>query len=98
MTKRSVLIQVLTIVPSLPSAPCWMTSRRWAPAGRGNETCFLVRLKRAVSSSRPAPERAPRAAAVKHGRRPPPQAARSVLDGREHGARLREAGTGWFMR
>ena len=42
----------------------------------------------AVSSSRPADARASRAAAVKDGRRPPPQAARSVLDGSEHDAIL----------
>ena len=35
---------------------------------------------------------ASRAAAVKDGRRPPPEAARSVLDGREHGATLAQAG------
>src|SRR6202034_1976999 len=42
----------------------------------------------AVSSSRPADARASRAAAVKDGRRPPPQAALSVLDGSEHDAIL----------
>src|SRR5579863_6068591 len=45
----------------------------------------------AVSSSRPADARAARAAAVKDGRRPPPQAARSVLDGGEHDATLKAA-------
>ena len=45
--------------------------------------------QRAVSSSRPEFGVAPRAAAVKTGRRPPPQAARSGLDGGEHGVRLR---------
>ncbi len=40
--------------------------------------------QRAVSPSRPDFRRAPRAAAVKTGRRPPPQAARSGLDGGEH--------------
>jgi hypothetical protein len=42
----------------------------------------------------PRPEftRASRAAAVKHGRRPPPQAARRVLDGGEHDASLGLAG------
>src|ERR1700722_16403626 len=47
----------------------------------------------AVSSSRPADARAARAAAVKDGRRPPPEAARSVLDGGEHDATLK-AGPG----
>src|SRR5580658_2115364 len=45
----------------------------------------------AVSSSRPADARAARTAAVKDGRRPPPQAARSVLDGGEHDATLKAA-------
>jgi hypothetical protein len=44
---------------------------------------FLVRLG-AVSLPHPDTPLAPRAAAVKDGRRPPP--ARSVLDGGEHGA------------
>jgi hypothetical protein len=35
----------------------------------------------------------PRAAAVKDGRRPPPEAARSVLDGGEHGVTLGKVGT-----
>jgi hypothetical protein len=34
----------------------------------------------------------PRAAAVKDGRRPPPAAARSVLDGGEHGVTLEVVG------
>ncbi|HEX5328156.1 MAG TPA: hypothetical protein VFW75_15925, partial [Acetobacteraceae bacterium] len=33
-----------------------------------------------------------RAGAVNDGRRPPPQAARSVIDGPEHGGRLAQAG------
>ena len=41
---------------------------------------------------RPETARAPRAAAVKHGRRPPPEAARSVLDRGEHDANLDWAG------
>src|SRR5580698_4970986 len=45
----------------------------------------------AVSSSRPADARAARTAAVKDGRRPPPQAARSVLDRGEHDATLKAA-------
>src|SRR5580658_7725176 len=45
----------------------------------------------AVSSSRPADARAARAAADKDGRRPPPQAARSVLDRGEHDATLKAA-------
>jgi len=49
----------------------------------------------AVSSSRPADTRASRAAAVKDGRRPPPQAARSVLDGGEHDATLT---AGWAKK
>jgi hypothetical protein len=36
---------------------------------------------------------APRGAAVKTGRRPSPEAARSGLDGREHGARLDQVGS-----
>ena len=42
----------------------------------------------AVSSSRQAITQASRAAALKQGRRPPPQAASSVLDRSEHGASL----------
>src|SRR5271165_5567388 len=38
------------------------------------------------------PPNAPRGAAVKTGRWPPPQAARSGLDGCEHGAMLDQAG------
>ena len=53
--------------------------------------CFSVRLS-AVSPSRPESVEASCGAAVKDGRRPPPQAARSVLDGREHGARLEQVG------
>jgi hypothetical protein len=34
----------------------------------------------------------PRTAAVKHARRAPPKAARSVLDGREHGGIIAEVG------
>jgi hypothetical protein len=49
---------------------------------------FLVRLKEAVSSSRPNFPEAASAAAVQDGRRPPPQAARSVLDGGEYGVKL----------
>ena len=41
---------------------------------------------------RPETARAPRAAAVKHGRRPPPEAARSVLGRGEHDANLDRAG------
>ena len=41
---------------------------------------------------RPETARAPRAAAVRHGRRPPPEAARSVLDRGEHDANLDWAG------
>src|SRR4051794_41740397 len=72
---------------------------------KGERWCFSVRLKRAVSPSRPELDPASRAAGVKHGRRPPPKAARSVpwvkrprawLDRREHGARLEQDGTGWF--
>jgi hypothetical protein len=54
---------------------------------------FLVRLKRAVPSSRPDDQRATCAAAVKDGRRPSPEAARSVLDGGEHDARLGQDGS-----
>src|SRR6516225_7871723 len=45
-------------------------------------------------SSRPdlPTSRAPRTAAVKTGRRPPPEAARSGLDGGEHGAKLNGSG------
>jgi hypothetical protein len=46
----------------------------------------------AVSSSRPEIVRASRAALVKHGRRPPPEAARSVLDQGEHGAKIGQVG------
>ena len=45
-----------------------------------------------VSPSRPEFRRAPRAVAVNTGRRPSPQAARSGVDGREHGAMVDEAG------
>ena len=54
--------------------------------------CFCWPVSRfdcgTVSPSRPRLRIAPRAAAVKAGRRPPPEAARSGLDGGEHGARL----------
>ena len=54
--------------------------------------CFCWPVSRfdrgTVSPSRPRFRIAPRAAAVKAGRRPPPEAARSGLDGGEHGARL----------
>jgi hypothetical protein len=35
MTIRSVPTQVLTILPSLPSAPCFVTGRALDPIGRG---------------------------------------------------------------
>lgn len=57
------------------------------------EGSFFVRSG-TVSPSRPAKlHRAARAAAVKTGRRPPPEAARSGLEGGEHGARLGQVGT-----
>jgi len=43
---------------------------------------------RAVSPSRPTYWRAPSGAAVKTGHRPPPEAARSGLDGCEHGGNI----------
>jgi hypothetical protein len=52
--------------------------------------CFFVRLTGAVSSSRPDHPKASGAAAVRHGRRPPAEPARSVLDGGEHGAKLEQ--------
>src|SRR2546421_12994281 len=56
------------------------------------EGSFFVRSG-TVSPSRPAKlHRAARAAAVKTGRRPPPKAARSGLDGGEHGAMLTRVG------
>ena len=42
----------------------------------------------AIPSSRPGRGKPPRAVSVKDGRRPPPEAARSVLDGREHGGTI----------
>src|ERR1700757_4803279 len=60
---------------------------------RSLEGSFFVRSG-TVSPSRPAKlHRASRAAAVKTGRRPPPKAARSGLDGGEHGAMLPKVGT-----
>jgi hypothetical protein len=54
--------------------------------------CFCWAVSRfdrgTVSPSRPRLQVAPRAAVVKAGRRPPPEAARSGLDGGEHGAML----------
>src|SRR4051794_20472806 len=63
-------------------AECAMSS----PPSQSLEGSFFVRSG-TVSPSRPAKlHRASRAAAVKTGRRPPPKAARSGLDGGEHGA------------
>ena len=57
-------------------------------------SCFFVRLTGAVSSPRPDHSKASRAAAVKHGRRPSAEPARSVLDGGgEHGAALETGGS-----
>src|SRR5215469_8317451 len=54
--------------------------------GTSRTACFSVRLNRAVSPSRPDHHRAPRAVAVKDGRKATaPCAARSVLEGGEHG-------------
>ena len=53
--------------------------------------CFFVRLN-GVSPSRPELCKAPRGAAVNAGRRPPPKAARSGVEGREHGAIVELAG------
>src|SRR3984893_15864051 len=50
-----------------------------------------VRL-RAVSPSRPCFRKAPRTGAVKTGQRPPPKAARSGLDGPEHGEMMARTG------
>jgi hypothetical protein len=60
--------------------------------GRFGSTWFLSSAASAVSPSRPECATAPRAAAVKTGRRPPPKAAQSGLDGREHGASFDQAG------
>ena len=49
---------------------------------------FSVRLKGPFLRPDLRLQRAPRGAGVKDGRRPPPEAARSVLDAGEHGARL----------
>src|SRR3954451_15168221 len=70
-------------------AGCAMSS----PAPQSLEGSFFVRSG-TVSPSRPAKlHRASRAAAVKTGRRPPPKAARSGLDGGEDGAMLPKVGT-----
>src|SRR5437764_4071255 len=70
-------------------AGCAMSS----PPPQSLEGSFFVRSG-TVSPSRPAKlHRASRAAAVKTGRRPPPKAARSGLDGGEHGAMLPKVGT-----
>src|SRR5438477_13083756 len=69
-------------------AGCAMSS----PPPQSLEGSFFVRSG-TVSPSRPAKlHRASRAAAVKTGRRPPPKAARSGLDGGEHGAMLPRVG------
>src|SRR3954468_3247460 len=69
-------------------AECAMSS----PPPQSLEGSFFVRSG-TVSPSRPAKlHRAARAAAVKTGRRPPPQAARSGLDGGEHDAMLPRVG------
>jgi hypothetical protein len=60
--------------------------------GRFDSAWFLSSAASVVSPSRPECAAAPRAAAVKTGRRPPPKAAQSGLDGREHGASLDQAG------
>jgi hypothetical protein len=59
---------------------------------------FFVWLKQAVSSSRPGITEASRAAPVKHGRRPSPEAARSVLDRGEHVAKLGQVGCDFRQR
>jgi len=96
MTRRSIPIQVLTILPSLPFGSFAGLLGGRQPAGQ-NGVGFLVRLTSAVSSSRPAPVQGTRAAAVKTGRRPPAQPARSGFDGCEHGARLDRVGAGALM-
>jgi hypothetical protein len=53
---------------------------------------FLCSAGRTVSLPRPDCPAVSRAAAVKHGRRPPAEPARSVFDGSEHDARLRLVG------
>jgi hypothetical protein len=58
---------------------------------------FLCSTEGTVSSSRPEFRVAARATAVKTGGRPPPQAARSGLDGGEHGARLGGSGPQWWF-
>jgi hypothetical protein len=59
---------------------------------------FFVRPRETVSSSRPATLAVPRATAgIKIDRRPPPAAARSGLDGGEHGATLRREGRTAFQ-
>lgn len=49
---------------------------------------FLCLVEAGISSSRPETVKASRAVALKHGRRPSPEAARSVLDRGEHDANL----------
>src|SRR4051812_46821534 len=55
--------------------------------------CFLVRPRGPFLRPDLQTQNAPRAAAVKAGRRPPPEAARSGLDGGEHGATLGRSAT-----
>jgi hypothetical protein len=59
---------------------------------------FFVRLIGAVSLFRPYCARARGAGAVKDGRRPPPEVARSVLDGGEQRARLGGGGQARFLK
>jgi hypothetical protein len=79
------------------TAPGWQGLFQAVAARITNTTSLLVSsvsclVKRAVSSSRPEIAQASRAVAVKQGRRPSPEAARSVLDQGEHDATLGQVG------
>ncbi len=67
-----------------------------APLGDTNSPPLSLNVslfdQRTVSLPRPDSRRVARAAAVKHGRRPPAKPARSVLDGGEHDTRLSQVG------
>jgi hypothetical protein len=75
----------------LEDAPGVMCVKFCKMAGPWLQGCFFVRLN-GVSPSRPDFREAPRTAAVNAGRRPPQSAARSGVEGCEHGAIVGQAG------
>ncbi len=93
------MVRLKSCPSPLPSCSCSHERLVVNASGWGHGGIFIPLFDwKTIPSSRPAVAVAPGAGAVKAGRRPPPKAARSGLDGPEHGAKLEQAGARDFMR